>query len=179
MNNDIQEVLFSKNEIEQKVKELAKQISEDYKGKNLLVIGILKGSVFFTCDLVRFLDIPCRVEFMQVSSYGDNAVSSGNVNIVSDISFSLDGYDVLILEDIIETGTTLAFLSNLILNRGAKSVKICSFLHKPDSRKLAVDVSYFGFETPDEFLVGYGLDYAQKYRQLPFIAVLKQEIYQS
>ena len=172
MENNIS-VLISEQELQQKVKELGAKITEDYKDKNLLLIGVLRGGVIFMSDLMRSIELPIEIDFMQVSSYGSGTVSSGNVKILKDTETSVEGRDVLIAEDILDTGTTLHSLVELIKKRGASSVKICTILNKPARRKVRLDAEYVGFNIPDKFVVGYGLDYDQKYRNLPFIGVIE------
>ena len=177
MVNDIREVLLTKEEIEEVVKELGKKITEDYKGKNLFLITVLKGAVVFLGDLMRAIEIPCEIEFMVLSSYGSGTTSTGSVKIVKDIDLPLEGKDVLIVEDILDTGFTLSFLVDLLKSRNPKSIEICTLLDKPDRRKVEISAKYTGRKIPDEFVVGYGLDYDEKYRNLPFIGVLKPEVY--
>ena len=178
MKNDIQEILLSEEKIAFKIRELGKAISEDYAGKKLLIIGVLKGSVIFVSDLVRNISIPCEIDFMSVSSYGESAESSGIVRILKDLDDSIEGKDVIIAEDIIDSGITLEYLVNFLKGRNAKSIEIATLLSKPARRKVDIDVKYIGYEVPDEFLVGYGLDYANKYRNLPYIGVLKRSVYE-
>lgn len=177
MVNDIREVLLTKEEIEAVVKELGKKITEDYKGKNLFLITVLKGAVVFLGDLMRTIEMPCEIEFMVLSSYGSGTTSTGSVKIVKDIDLPLEGKDVLIVEDILDTGFTLSFLVDLLKSRNPKSIEICTLLDKPDRRKVEISAKYTGRKIPDEFVVGYGLDYDEKYRNLPFIGVLKPEVY--
>ncbi len=177
MLNDIDRVLITEQELDKKVKELGKKISEDYKDKNLLLVSILKGSVAFMADLMRAITIPCQIDFMSVSSYGSGAKTSGVVKIIKDIDVEIEGFDILIVEDILDSGLTLSHLMEILKARKAKSIKICTLLSKPDRRKVEVNVSYEGFVIPDEFVVGYGLDFDEKYRNLPYIGVLKPEIY--
>jgi hypoxanthine phosphoribosyltransferase len=165
-------VLISEEQIKEKVKELAKQISKDYEGKSIHLICILKGSVFFCCDLAKNISIPVTMDFMSVSSYGDEKVSSGRVRILKDLDESIQDKDVLIVEDIIDSGRTLAYLMDLLSTRSPRSLNICTLLDKPERRVTDVNVKYVGFEIPDEFVVGYGLDYQQKYRNLPFVGVI-------
>jgi len=172
MENNIS-VLISEQELQQKVKELGAKITEDYKDKNLLLISVLRGGVIFMSDLMRSIELPIEIDFMQVSSYGSGTVSSGNVKILKDTETSVEGRDVLIAEDILDTGTTLHSLVELIKKRGASSVKICTILNKPARRKVRLDAEYVGFNIPDKFVVGYGLDYDQKYRNLPFVGVIE------
>ena len=177
MVNDIREVLLTKEEIEEVVKELGKKITEDYKGKNLFLITVLKGAVVFLGDLMRAIEMPCEIEFMVLSSYGSGTTSTGSVKIVKDIDLPLEGKDVLIVEDILDTGFTLSFLYKLLEERKPNSIEICTLLDKPDRRKVEINAKYIGRKIPDEFVVGYGLDYDEKYRNLPFIGVLKPEVY--
>ena len=172
--NEIDEVLFTREEIRVRVKELGEQITADYEGKDLIAIGILKGAGVFMCDLIREISLPIRIDFMTVSSYGDATVSSGVVRISSDLHLDIRNNSVLIIEDIIDTGTTLSYLREYLLNRGAKDVKICALLDKPSRRKTEVPIDYRGFTVDDRFIIGYGIDYAEKYRNLPFIGTLKQ-----
>lgn len=167
-------VLISAEELQAKVKELGARVTEDYKDKNMLLIGVLRGGVVFMADLMRHIDFPVEIDFMQVSSYGSGTVSSGNVKILKDTETSVEGRDVLIAEDILDTGTTLHSLVELIKKRGANSVKICTILNKPARRKVELNADYVGFDIPDKFVVGYGLDYDQKYRNLPYVGVVEE-----
>ena len=178
MLQDIKEVLFSEEAINKRVKELASRISEDYKGKELLVVGVLKGSVIFAAELIKNITIPCQIDFMAVSSYGDSSETTGVVRILKDLDSEISGKHIIIVEDIVDRGITLNYLSNYLKSRNASSVEIVSLLTKPSRRKVDIDCKYVGFETPDEFLVGYGLDYAEKYRNLPFVGILKREVYE-
>ncbi|MCQ1530580.1 hypoxanthine phosphoribosyltransferase [Lutispora saccharofermentans] len=177
MNNDILKILISQDEIKEKVKELGQLITKDYKDKDLMVIGILKGCIVFLSDLIREINLPLTMDFMVVSSYGSSTKSSGVVRIVKDLEKDIAGKDILIVEDIVDTGLTLSYLVEYLKSRNASSVKICTLLEKPDRRKAEVDLEYVGFHIPDEFVVGYGLDYAELYRNLPFVCVLKPEVY--
>ena len=177
MYDDISKVLVSEEELKAKTKELADMVSKDYKGRELLVVSILKGGFIFTADFVRALSIDARVDFMSVSSYGASTRTSGVVQIRKDLDRDIKGLDVLICEDILDTGLTLAYLKKMLITRGAKSVRICTILNKPDRRVANIEPDYVGFDIPDEFVVGYGLDFAEKYRNLPFVGVLKPEIY--
>lgn len=179
MNNDIEKVLYSKEEIENKVASLGQQLSKDYEGKKPLVICILKGAILFMSDIVRKMDIPLEMDFMDISSYGGGTISTGEVRILKDLDTSVKDRDVLVVEDIVDTGRTLKALSELLLQREAKSIKICTLLNKPDRRVEGIDVDYVGFKVPDEFVVGYGMDYAGKYRNLPYVGVLKPAIYEN
>lgn len=167
-------VMISEAEVNVRIKELAEQIDRDYQGKHIHLICILKGSVFFTCELAKRLTIPVTIDFMSVSSYGSETVSSGRVRILKDLDESIQGKEVLILEDIIDSGNTLAYLRDLLGTRQPKSLSICTLLDKPDRRVTDVDVKYVGFVIPDEFVVGYGLDYDQYYRNLPYVGVVEQ-----
>jgi len=177
MNNDIKEVILKEEEVVSKIKELAGRISKDYEGKNLLIVGILKGSVIFASDLIKNITIPCEVDFMAVSSYGNSSETSGVVRILKDLDHSIEGKDIIIVEDIIDSGVTLDYLIRYLEARNVNSVKIAALLSKPARRKVEINVEYLGFEVPDEFIVGYGLDYSEKYRNLPYVAVLKEEVY--
>jgi hypoxanthine phosphoribosyltransferase len=178
MHDDIQEVLVSEEQLKAKVAELGAQISRDYAGKNLLLVSILKGSVVFMADLMRAVTIPCSIDFMVVSSYGGaNTMSTGLVKIVKDLDADLTGRDVLIVEDILDTGITLSHLVPMLKLRNPSSVKICTILDKPTRRKADIHPDYEGYQVPDEFVVGYGLDYDEKYRNLPYVGVLKPEVY--
>lgn len=178
MNNDIAKVLISEEQLQAKVAELGAQISRDYEGKDLLLVSILKGSVVFMADLMRAIKEPCSIDFMVVSSYGGaNTTSTGLVKIVKDLDQDLSGKDVLIVEDILDTGVTLSHLVPMLKLRRPNSVRLCTILSKPSRRKVDIEPDYCGFEVPDEFVVGYGLDYDEKYRNLPYVGVLKPEVY--
>ncbi len=177
MHEDIQEVLIEDTAVQEKVKELAAKISQDYEGKDLLFVCILKGSFIFCSDLSRKMSIPVALDFMAVSSYRDSAVSSGAVMIIKDLDSNIAGKHVLIIEDIVDTGLTLKYLLENLKARQPLSVEVCTLLDKPERRKVDVDVKYNGFKVPDVFIVGYGLDYQERYRQLPDVCVLKPEIY--
>ena len=178
LHKDVLSVLASEKEIESIVTKLADKISIDYKDKNLLMLCILKGAVVFMGDLMKHLSIPTQIDFMKVSSYGDSAESSGTVNIVLDLHRKdLSDLDILIVEDIIDSGKTLSYLVEYLLLKGAKSVKTCTMLDKPSRRVVDFTPDYCGMTIPDEFVIGYGLDYAENYRALPFIGVLKPEVY--
>jgi len=166
-------VLIPEEKIFQRIKELAKQISEDYEGRNVHLICILKGSIVFSCDLAKRITVPVTFDFMSVSSYGNETVSSGRVRILKDLDESIQGKDVLIIEDIIDSGRTLSYLKDLLSSRAPKSLEICTLLDKPDRRETEVEVKYVGFEIPDKFVVGYGLDYNQFYRNLPYVGVIE------
>lgn len=166
-------VLISEEEVDKKVREIAAQISKDYEGKEVHLICVLKGSVFFACELAKRLTVPVTLDFMSVSSYGDDTKSSGVVKIVKDLDEPLENKDVLIVEDIIDSGRTLSYLIEILKKRNPASLHLCTLLDKPDRRVRPVEVDYTCFEIPDEFVVGYGLDYAQKYRNLPYIGVVE------
>lgn len=178
MQKDIEKVLLSAEEIEERVAELGEQITRDYEGKDLLTVGILKGSNVFMSDLIRKIDIPLHMDFMVVSSYGNATESSGVVKIVKDLEKGIKGKHLLIIEDIIDSGLTLKYLKQILETREPASVKLCTLLDKPARRQEEVDVDYVGFTVPDEFIVGYGIDYAEYYRNLPFIGALKREVYE-
>ena len=165
--------LISEEKIDERIAELGRQISEEYAGKQIHMICVLKGGVFFTCELAKRISVPVSLDFMSVSSYGNGTTSSGAVRIVKDLDEPLEGKDVLIVEDIIDSGNTLHYLVEILYKRRPNSIKICTLLDKPERRTADVKVDYSGFNIPDEFVVGYGLDYAQKYRNLPFIGVVE------
>ena len=171
-------VLLPEEDVNKRISEVAEQISKDYEGKQIHLICILKGGVFFTCELAKRITVPVTMDFMSVSSYGDDTKSSGVVRIVKDLDESLADKEVLIVEDIIDSGRTLAYLIEVLKQRGPKSIHLCTLLDKPDRRVVDVDVEYTGFTIPDEFVVGYGLDYDEKYRNLPYIGILKPCVYE-
>ncbi|GGE21716.1 hypoxanthine phosphoribosyltransferase [Marinithermofilum abyssi] len=177
MHDDIKDVLISEEEVQQKVSELGKQLKEDYQDLNPLCICVLKGAFPFMADLVRAMDIPLEMDFMAVSSYGASTESSGVVRIVKDLDTSVEGRHVLVVEDIIDSGLTLSYLLDLLRQRNAASVKVVTMLDKPTRRTTGLKPDYCGFTVPNEFVVGYGLDYAEKYRNLPYIGVLKEHVY--
>jgi hypoxanthine phosphoribosyltransferase len=176
---DIKEVLISTEALTNRVKELGEAISADYAGQEILMIGVLRGAVIFMADLARAVKVPVALDFMAVSSYGASSSSSGVVRILKDLDESIEGKHLLIVEDIIDTGLTLKYLLENLKSRKPASIKICTLLNKPSRRKAEVFIDYNGFDVPDYFVVGYGLDYAEKYRNLPFIGVLKPEAYKS
>ena len=179
MNQDIDHVLVSEQQLRDKVAELGSAISRDYAGHDLLLVSILKGAVVFMADLMRAITIPCGIDFMVVSSYGgSNTTTTGLVKIIKDLDQDLTGRDVLIVEDILDTGVTLSHLVPMLKMRNPRSVRICSILSKPSRRKADIEPDYKGFDVPDEFVVGYGLDYDEKYRNLPYVGVLKPEVYE-
>ena len=178
MRDDIQTVLVTEEQLRAKVAELGAQVSRDYAGRDLLLVSILKGAVVFMADLMRAVTIPCSIDFMVVSSYGGtNTQSTGLVKIVKDLDADLSGRDVLIVEDVLDTGVTLSNLVPMLKMRHPNSVRICAILDKPARRKTDIRADYIGFEVPDAFVVGYGLDYDEKYRNLPFVGVLRPEVY--
>lgn len=177
MHKDCERVLISEDELKVMVKEIAQKISEDYKDKNLLLVGLLKGSVVFMADLMKELSVDCKIDFICVSSYGSGTESQGRINLIKDVSQSVEGVDVLVVEDIIDSGNTLAFILKYFEAKGANSVKICTLLSKPDRRVVEIPVDYIGAEIPDEFVIGYGLDYAENYRNLPYVGILKRSVY--
>lgn len=177
MNEDILQVLFTEEQLRQKCAELGARISRDYEGKNLLMVSVLKGSVVFMADLMRQITVPCGIDFMAVSSYGSGVKTSGVVRIIKDLDLDLAGRDILIVEDILDSGMTLAYLTELLRDRGPASIRIAALLDKPSRRKAAVQADYVGYVVPDEFVVGYGLDYDEKYRNLPYVGILKPAVY--
>lgn len=178
MQQDLQEILFTEETIQKRIAELGETLSRDYEGKNPLVICVLKGAVMFMSDLVRRMTIPLEMDFMAVSSYGASTQSSGVVRILKDLESSVEGRHILIVEDVIDSGLTLSYLRELLLGRKASSVKIVTLFDKPHRRTVDIKPNYCGFLVPDQFIVGYGLDYAEKYRNLPYVGVLKPEVYQ-
>lgn len=177
MNNDIERVLISEKEIKEAVSRIALEIEKDFEGRDVLFVGLLKGSVAFMADLIKAYTKKCTIDFMAVSSYGNSTESSGRVNIVKDLSQSIEGKDIIIVEDIIDSGNTLSFIKSYFAAKKANTVKICTLLNKPDRRVAEIEVDYLGFDIPDEFVIGYGLDYAEHYRNLPYVGVLKRSVY--
>lgn len=175
--DDIAETLFTEEEIESIVAKMGAQISKDYEGKNLLMISVLKGSLVFMADLMRHITVPCAIDFLSVSSYGKGTSTSGEVRILKDLDRSLEGKDLLVVEDILDSGVTLSFLLKNLSARNPASIRLCTFLDKPERRRVEVKADYIGASVPDKFIVGYGLDYDEKYRNIPFVGVLKPEIY--
>lgn len=178
MYDDIKEVLVNEEQLKECVQKLGAQITKDYEGKNLLLVSVLRGSVIFMADLMREIKIPCTIDFMSVSSYGAGTKSSGVVKIIKDLDLNLAGYDILIIEDILDSGNTLSYLKKILLTRNPSSIKICTLLDKPERRTADITADYSGFSIPDAFAVGYGLDYDEKYRNLPFIGVLDPKVYE-
>ena len=179
MDQDILKVLYTEEEIAQRIHELGDQMYEDLKDKDPLFVSVLRGAFIFMADITRACPVKCDVEFIAVSSYGNATSTSGAVQITHDIQQDISGRNLVVVEDILDSGTTLSFLKQYFLTKGAASVSICTLLDKPSRRMKAIRADYIGFEVPDEFVVGYGLDYAQKYRNLPYIGVLKPEVYAS
>lgn len=177
LHEDIESIILTDEEIQSRVGELAREISEDYEGKDPMFIGVLKGCFVFMADLLRGISIPCTMDFMAVSSYGNASVSTGAVKITKDLSRDIEGKNVIIVEDILDSGLTLSYLVKYLWNRNPESIRIVTLLDKPSGRKADIEADYSGFKIPDGFIVGYGLDYAEKYRNLPYVGLLKREIY--
>ena len=178
LHPDIEKVLVSEKELVKINKRLGAQITKDFQGKNIIVLGILKGCIFFMTDLVRNIDLPLSIDFMSVSSYGSSTRSSGRVKITKDVDIDLDGYDVILVEDILDSGNTLKYVSDILKTRGANSITIVTLLDKKERRVADIKADYVGCDVPDEFVVGYGLDYDQQYRNLPYIGALKRSVYE-
>ena len=177
MRADIAEILYTEEQLAEIVKNIGRRISEDYKDKNLFMVSVLKGSLIFMADLMRAVDIPCSIDFLSVSSYGSGTSTSGAVRILKDLDSSMEGKDLLVVEDILDSGMTLSFLLKNLSARKPNSIRLCTLLDKPERRKVDIFPDYVGAVVPDKFIVGSGLDYAEKYRNLPYIGVLKPEIY--
>ncbi|MBP2628270.1 MAG: hypoxanthine phosphoribosyltransferase [Firmicutes bacterium] len=177
MLNDVESVLLSSDELAKRIEEMGAEITADYAGKEILMIGVLRGAVLFMADLARAIKVPVAIDFMAVSSYGAGTNSSGVVRILKDLDEDVEGKHVLVVEDIIDSGLTLNYLLDNVKSRKPASIKLCTLLNKPERRKVNVNIDYNGFNVPDYFVVGYGLDYAEKYRNLPFIGILKPEVY--
>ena len=177
LEKDIQEILFTEEQLKNRVGEIARQIESDYAGKEVMFIGILRGSFVFMADLCRAVELPCTLDFMSVSSYGSGTTSSGQIQIIKDLSEDITGRHVIVVEDILDSGNTLSYLLNMLEHRRPASVRLCALLDKPERRVKPVELHYSGFSIPDAFVVGYGLDYAEKYRNLPYIGILKPEVY--
>lgn len=176
-DKDIKEILCSEEQLQSKIKELGAAITKDYAGKDLLMVSILKGSVMVMADLMRAVDLPLQIDFMNVSSYGAGTETKGSVKILKDLDVDIKGKDLLIVEDILDSGVTLHNLINLLKQRQPNSIEICTLFSKPSRRQVEVYAKYMGYEIPDAFIVGYGLDYAEKYRNLPYVGILKEEVY--
>ena len=179
MNDDIKKILIGEEELQSIIKRLGAEITADYEGKNVLLIGILKGSVIFMADLMRAIDVPCNIDFMAVSSYGNSTESSGRVKINKDLDNDIQGKDIIIIEDILDSGKTLYYIRDILSARKPNSIKICTLFDKPERREADIKADYVGSLVPNEFIVGYGLDYAEYYRNLPFIGVLKESVYEN
>lgn len=177
MHKDVESILVSEEKINEIVARIAKEIDKDYQGKELLLVGVLKGSICFMSDLMKAMEMDCKIDFVVVSSYGDGTESTGRVNVVKDVSQSVVGKDVLIVEDIIDSGNTLNFLVKYFEAKQANSVSIATLFDKPDRRRVDIPVDYVGMQIPDAFIVGYGLDYAENYRTLPYVGILKPQVY--
>lgn len=178
MDNDIAKVLYSQEDIKNVCQKLGKEITKDYAGKTPIIVSVLKGAIFFTTDVVREIDLNTEMDFIDVSSYHGGVASSGEVDLVTDMGSDVAGRDIIIIEDIVDTGRTLKYIVDLMMQRSANSVKVCTLMDKPTGRVLKIDADYVGFTVPDEFVVGYGLDYKELYRNLPYVGVLKPEIYE-
>ena len=179
LEKDIDHILFSEEQLKARVREIAGQIDRDFAGKEPMLISVLRGSFIFMADLMRSITLPCTVDFMAVSSYGAGTTSSGQVKITKDLSESIEGRDIIVVEDILDSGNTLSYLLQILQARHPASMKLCTLLDKPDRRIKPVHVDYSGFSIPDKFVVGYGLDFAEKYRNLPYIGVLKPCVYEA
>ena len=178
MRDDIESILLTEEQIRDRVREMGAQITADYAGKEPLFVGVLKGCFMFVADLIRCVDLPCSMDFMVVSSYGAGVNTSGAVKIIKDLSQDIEGRDLVMVEDILDTGVTLSYLTRYLKNRKPASITIAALLDKPERRKADVEAKYVGFTVPDAFVVGYGLDYAEKYRNLPYVGILKPSVYE-
>lgn len=177
MNKDIEKILVTEEELAEITKKLGEQITRDYAEKKLLIVGVLKGSIYFLTDLSRHIDLPCQIDFIQASSYGNSTVSSGVIKITKDIAEDLTGFDVLLVEDILDTGKTLKHIHDMLIKRKPESIAVITLLDKPSRREADIHADYVGVDVPNAFVVGYGLDYDQFYRNLPYIGILKEEVY--
>lgn len=178
MHRDIQEVLVSQERLREIVAHLGERISREYEGKDLVLVSVLKGSVIFMADLMRAITLPCRIDFMSVSSYGAGVKTSGVVKIIKDLDHPIEGCDVLVVEDILDSGMTLSYILELLSKRAPASIRLCTLFDKPERRKVDIAADYVGLSVPDEFIVGYGLDYAERYRNLPYVGILKPAVYE-
>ena len=178
MKHDIERVLLTEGQLQERVGQMGEEISRDYAGKNLLLVSVLKGSVVLMADLMRAISVRCKIDFLAVSSYGSSTRTSGNVKLLKDLDHPVDGMDILLVEDILDSGLTLHYIREMLDTRGAASIKICTLLDKPERRKADIHADYVGFTVPDAFVVGYGLDYDEKYRNLPYIGILKPQVYE-
>ena len=176
LSTAVEEVLIDEQALAQRVTELGAEISEDYRGRDLLLVGVLKGAVFFIADLMRSMDVPCEVDFMAISSYGSATDSSGVVRLLKDLDLSIEGRNVLVVEDIVDSGLTLAYLVRTLKALSPASLEICALMTKPARRRVDVDCRYIGFEIPERFVIGYGLDFAERYRNLPYVGVIRDEL---
>jgi len=176
IERDVGEILIASDQLEVRIRELGREISSDYAGRELLLVGVLKGAVFFMADLMRSITVPCEIDFMAISSYGASTDSSGVVRILKDLDINIEGRDVLVVEDIIDSGLTLSYLVRNLESRGPASLEVCALLTKPERREIEVDVRYTGFEIPNRFVIGYGLDFAERYRNLPYVGVLHEDL---
>ena len=176
LERGVGEILIDEGRLQGRIRELGQEITADYDGRELLLVGVLKGAVFFMADLMRELDVPCEIDFMAISSYGASTDSSGVVRILKDLDINIDGRDVLVIEDIIDSGLTLSYLVRNLESREPASLEVCALLTKPDRREIDVDVRYVGFEIPNRFVIGYGLDFAERYRNLPYVGVLHDDL---
>jgi len=170
------EVLIEEDALQARIRELGREVSADYSGRELLLVGVLKGAVFFMADLMRSISVPCEIDFMAISSYGASTDSSGVVRILKDLDINIEGREVLVVEDIIDSGLTLSYLVRNLESRGPASLEVCALLTKPERRQIEVDVRYVGFEIPNRFVIGYGLDFADSYRNLPYVGVLHEDL---
>lgn len=177
MHNDIAEILITEKELQSRIAELGKEVAKDYEGKTPIFVGVLKGAIMFFADMVRATPIPCEYDFMAVSSYGAGTISSGKINLIKDLSADIKGRHVVILEDILDTGNTLRFVVDHLMEKEPASLKICTLLDKPSRRTAPIEADYVGFTIPNQFVVGYGLDYDEIYRNIPYVGILKPEVY--
>lgn len=178
IHNDIQEILYTEEDLKKIVSDMGQKIAKDYEGKQLFLLSVLKGSIVFMADLIRAIDLPCEIDFMAVSSYGAGVSTSGQVRVLKDVGTSLEGKDVLVVEDILDSGVTLSYLMKHLEAHKPQSIRLCTLLDKPTRRKVNIKADYIGMECPDAFIVGYGLDYAERYRNLPYIGALSPRIYE-
>ena len=176
LERGVGEILIDEERLQERIRDLGREISEDYAGRELLLVGVLKGAVFFMADLMRSVTVPCEIDFMAISSYGASTDSSGVVRILKDLDLNIDGRHVLVVEDIIDSGLTLSYLLRNLESREPASLEICALLTKPERREIDVPVKYIGFEIPNRFVIGYGLDFAERYRNLPYVGVLRPEL---
>ena len=178
LHNDVERILLTEEQIRTRVAEIGREITEDYQGRKPLLVSVLKGSIVFMADLMREIKVDCEIDFMSVSSYGRSKTSSGVVRILKDLDHDIEGKHIIVIEDILDSGLTLSYILDMLKARGAASIRLCTLLDKPERRKVSVAVDYSGFTVPDEFVVGYGLDFGETYRNLPYIGVLKPRVYE-